>query len=48
MINQLLRGQGFWSRFIQTIQQKLKYFGSSATHFGSNAIGGAINIIFDW
>ena len=31
--------------FIQTIQQIEVYPGSSAAHFGSNAIGGAINII---
>ena len=31
--------------FIQTIQQLEVYPGSSATHFGTNAIGGAINII---
>ncbi len=31
--------------FIQTIQQIEVYPGSSAVHFGSNAIGGAVNII---
>ena len=31
--------------FIQTIQQVEIYPGSSATHFGTNAIGGAVNII---
>ncbi len=31
--------------FIQTIQQVEVYPGSSATHFGTNAIGGAVNII---
>ena len=31
--------------FIQTIQQIEIYPGSSASHFGSNAIGGAVNII---
>lgn len=31
--------------FIQTIQQIEIYPGSSATHFGTNTIGGAINII---
>lgn len=31
--------------FIQTIQQIEVYPGSSATHFGTNAIGGAVNII---
>ena len=31
--------------FIQTIQQIEVYPGSSAAHFGTNAIGGAINII---
>ena len=31
--------------FIQTIQQIEVYPGSSATQFGSNAIGGAVNII---
>ncbi len=31
--------------FIQTVQQIEVFPGSSATHFGSNAIGGAINII---
>jgi outer membrane cobalamin receptor len=31
--------------FIQTIQQVEVYPGSTATHFGTNAIGGAVNII---
>lgn len=31
--------------FIQTIQQIEVYPGSSATHFGTNAVGGAVNII---
>ena len=31
--------------FIQTVQQIEIYPGSSATHFGTNSIGGAINII---
>ena len=31
--------------FVQTIQQIEVYPGSSATHFGTNAIGGAVNII---
>ena len=31
--------------FIQTIQQVEIYPGSTATHFGTNAIGGAVNII---
>ena len=31
--------------FIQTIQQIEVYPGSSAAHFGTNAIGGAVNII---
>jgi vitamin B12 transporter len=31
--------------FIQTIQQIEVYTGSSATHFGTNAVGGAVNII---
>ena len=31
--------------FIQTIQQIDVYPGSSATHFGTNAIGGAVNLI---
>ena len=31
--------------FIQTIQQIEVYPGSSATHFGTNALGGAVNII---
>ena len=31
--------------FIQTIQQIEIYPGSSATHFGTNSIGGAVNII---
>ena len=45
MINQLLRAFDFGVDFIQTIQQIEIFPGSSATHFGSNAIGGAINII---
>mgnify|MGYP001232752095 FL=1 len=31
--------------FLQTVQQIEIYPGSSATHFGTNAIGGAVNII---
>ena len=31
--------------FIQTVQQIEIYPGSSATHFGTNAIGGAVNIV---
>ena len=31
--------------FIQTIQQIEVYPGSSAVHFGTNAVGGAVNII---
>ena len=31
--------------FIQTIQQVEVYPGSSATHFGTNSIGGAVNVI---
>lgn len=31
--------------FIQTVQQIEVYPGSSATHFGTNAMGGAVNII---
>ena len=31
--------------FIQTVQQIEVYPGSNASHFGTNAIGGAINII---
>ena len=47
-INDQSTAQGlhdFGVDFIQTVQQIEIYPGSSAAHFGTNAIGGAINII---
>ena len=39
------QGYDFGVDFIQTVQQIEIYPGSSSSHFGTNAIGGAINII---
>ena len=45
MTSHPLRLHDFGLDFIQTIQQIEVYPGSSGSHFGTNAIGGAINIV---